>query len=218
MDGTSFLEIYKMALSELQDPQIKAIYNSNAVMFCQVMNNFLDNAIPLFTSPIQVRGKLMDMTSPYDEQDSFVGDGTTYSFVLSNPPPVDDVDNVVFYCTVDNNKVNGSYDVEKSTYNIVPAPQEGAIINICYCYAGKFNKTLNQDEKSILSQWLMVCWSEYVQNNKLDIDRLLGDTDFKLTANGPTTQAKTNWYCVNRETVTKRMNKYAWDAITLKLY
>ena len=64
----------------------------------------------------------------------------------------------------------------------------------------------------------MVCWAEYVENNKLDIDRLLGDTDFSLTSNSTTTQAKTSWYVVNRETASKRMNKYAWDSAILGTY
>lgn len=63
----------------------------------------------------------------------------------------------------------------------------------------------------------MACWSEYIMNDKLDIIRLLGDTDFKLTANGTTTTSKFNWNIVNRETVTKRMNHYAWMQNFMKL-
>ena len=64
----------------------------------------------------------------------------------------------------------------------------------------------------------MVCWSEYVNNNRLDIDRLLGDGDFKLPSNATTTNAKVNWFLVNRERVTKHMSKYAWAAAIKKVY
>ena len=97
-------------------------------------------------------------------------------------------------------------------------PPESSNIIISIYYIGKWNVVLYDEEAYILSQFIVACWSEFINNDKLDIIRLLGDTDFKLSSNGTTTQAKTSWNIVNREVVDKRMNKYAWDCVSSKRY
>lgn len=169
------------------------------------------NAISLFSRPIGVRKRLSKKKSPYELTETFVGDGCSTSYTLNIAVPSEDVDNALFTIKVADKKYKVNYD---STNNciILPSPiTMGEKFILSVYYVGAFEETLYDEEIYILGQWLMVCWSEYVQNNKMDIDRLLGDTDFKLTANANTTNAKTNWYVVNRENTTKYMNNYAWE-------
>ena len=215
---TSFLEIYNMAIAELKDPQLKATLAQNPVMFCKVMYNFFVNAISLFTNPLAVADRLSKRDEPIYHSDTFTGDGNTATFTFSVLPEADKTDNVVYCYEAGNEYVHGDYDQTTGTVTFQQAPDYGVQVVIGWYYVGQFDIQLLEKEKYILSEWVMVCWSEYVNNNRLDIDRLLGDGDFKLPSNATTTNAKVNWFVVNRETVTKHMSKYAWDAAIKKVY
>ena len=215
---TSFLEIYNMAIAELKDPQLKATLAQNPVMFCKVMYNFFVNAISLFTNPLAVADRLSKRDEPIYHSDTFTGDGNTATFTFSVLPEADKIDNVVYCYEAGNEYVYGDYDQTTGTVTFQQPPDYGVQVVIGWYYVGQFDIQLLEKEKYILSEWVMVCWSEYVNNNRLDIDRLLGDGDFKLPSNATTTNAKVNWFVVNRETVTKHMSKYAWDAAIKKVY
>lgn len=215
---TSFLEIYNMAIAELKDPQLKATLVQNQVMFCKVMYNFFVNAISLFTNPLAVADRLSKRDEPVYHSDNFTGDGNTGTFTFSVLPDADKIDNVVYCYEAGDEYVAGDYDQTTGTVTFKQPPDYDVPVVIGWYYIGQFDIQLLEKEKYILSEWVMVCWSEYVNNNRLDIDRLLGDGDFKLPSNATTTNAKVNWFVVNRETVTKHMSKYAWDAAIKKVY
>lgn len=215
---TSFLEIYNMAIAELKDPQLKATLAQNPVMFCKVMYNFFVNAISLFTNPLAVADRLSKRDEPIYHSDTFTGDGNTVTFTFSVLPDADKIDNVVYCYEAGDEYVPGDYDQTTGIVTFQQPPDYGVPVVIGWYYIGQFDIQLLEKEKYILSEWVMVCWSEYVNNNRLDIDRLLGDGDFKLPSNATTTNAKVNWFVVNRETVTKHMSKYAWDAAIKKVY
>lgn len=215
---TSFLEIYNMAIAELKDPQLKATLAQNPIMFCKVMYNFFVNAISLFTNPLAVADRLSKRDEPIYHSDTFTGDGNTTTFTFSVLPEADKIDNVVYCYEAGDEYVSGDYDQTTGTVTFQQPPDYGVPVVIGWYYIGQFDIQLLEKEKYILSEWVMVCWSEYVNNNRLDIDRLLGDGDFKLPSNATTTNAKVNWFVVNRETVTKHMSKYAWDAAIKKVY
>lgn len=215
---TSFLEIYNMAIAELKDPQLKATLAQNPIMFCKVMYNFFVNAVSLFTNPLAVADRLSKRDEPIYHSDTFTGDGNTVTFKFSVLPDADKIDNVVYCYESGDEYVSGDYDQTTGTVTFQQPPDYGVPVVIGWYYIGQFDIQLLEKEKYILSEWVMVCWSEYVNNNRLDIDRLLGDGDFKLPSNATTTNAKVNWFVVNRETVTKHMSKYAWDAAIKKVY
>ena len=215
---TSFLEIYNMAIAELKDPQLKATLAQNPIMFCKVMYNFFVNAISLFTNPLAVADRLSKRDEPVYHSDTFTGDGNAVTFTFSVLPDADKIDNVVYCYEAGDEYVSGDYDQTTGTVTFQQPPDYGVPVVIGWYYIGQFDIQLLEKEKYILSEWVMVCWSEYVNNNRLDIDRLLGDGDFKLPSNATTTNAKVNWFVVNRETVTKHISKYAWDAAIKKVY
>ena len=94
--GTTFLEIYNMAIAELKDPQLKATLAQNPVMFCKVMYNFFVNAISLFTNPLAVSERLSKRDEPIYHSDVFTGDGKTVEFKFSILPDTDKMDDVVY--------------------------------------------------------------------------------------------------------------------------
>lgn len=218
MAGTSFIEIYTMAIAEIQDPNFKMLFDSNVLLFTKAMSNFMDNAIASFSRPIGVRKRLAVANQPYDLYWEFVGDGVSKEFALSPPPSQSDLWNIVFRYKVDGVQVLAEYDELLSEVVFQEEPASGARVVVECGFVGNFSHELYLEEKSLLAQWLMVCWSEYIQNNRLDIDRLLNDTEFKLTSSASSTQAKTAWFIVNRETVEKKMLQYAWEAKITGIY
>lgn len=219
MPIVSYLTVYKRALAELKDPQIKVLLNKDKLLFCEVMYNFLENAIPLFTNPFPVVKRLKKRQVPDLYEESLVADGFNDTFKLQwEPLPDMDFGNAIFQFSVDKEIVNGKYDADNNTVILDITPFEYQVIDVKIYSIGGFDIDLFEEEIYILSQWVVVCWAEYINNNKLDIDRLLGDADFKLTSNAPTTNAKTNWYYSARENASKRMEKYAWDAQMQRLY
>lgn len=209
--ATSYLEVYKRAITEIQDPHLKRLYTTNILLFTQVMGNFMTNAISLFVNPPKVRERLAKKKSPYEYKETFAGDSSRTSFSLSTIIDPADVPNMIFMTKLDDKAIEVEYNPQENAVVFPFVMQVGEYATVSMYYVGGFELDLYDEEISLLANWLMVCWSEYVQNNKLDIDRLLGDTDFHLTSNGPTTTSKTNWFIVNRETATKRMSNYAWD-------
>lgn len=218
MAGTSFIEIYTMAISEIQDPNFKMLFESNVLLFTRAMSNFMDNAIASFSRPIGVRKRLAVANQPYDLHWEFIGDGVTKEFVLFPPPSQSDLWNIVFRCKVDGKQVPVEYDEQLSAVVFQEEPEDGSKVVVECGFVGNFVHELYLEEKSLLAQWVMVCWSEYIRNNRLDIDRLLNDTEFKLTSSASSTQSKTVWFIVNRETVEKKMLQYAWEAKITGIY
>lgn len=216
--GTSYTEVYKRAITEFKDPAIKNLFDNETIMFCQVMYNFLENAISLFTSPKAAQLRVSNRISPQLYSNLFTGNGTQTQFVLVEYPTDNQLNDCIFSYKVNDISVTGTYDSVSHTVSLSAPPALNDSIEISIYYVGNWNIDLYDMEKYILSQYILSCWSEYIQNDKLDIVRLLGDTDFKLTAVSSTTTAKSNWNIVNRETATKRMNKYAWDAVYMRIY
>lgn len=218
MLGTSYFNIYKRAITEFKDPTLKNLLENDTIMFSQVMYNFLENAISLFTNPIPAQKRVNNRIAPQLYENSFTGDGTAATFVLQNSPSILYKDDCLFKYEIDGEPISGEYNWENNTVTLPVPPFQDSQINITIYYIGNWYIELYSQEEYILSQFIISSWSEYIQNDKLDIIRLLGDTDFKLTAVSTTTTAKSNWNIVNRETATKRMNKYAWDSQIQRIY
>lgn len=212
MAGTSFSTVYRRAITEFKDPTLKKLFDNNLIMFNQVMFNFFENAISLFTNPAQVQLKLSDRIDPILYENSFTGDGIQTIFSLVQFPSEELVEDCVFEYLVNSIPASASYDKTSNSVTFSVAPELNSSIVINIYFVGYFNVNLFDNEIYILSQFIISAWSEYIQNDKLDIIRLLGDTDFKLTSVASSTTAKSSWNIVNREVATKRMNKYAWDA------
>lgn len=211
MAGTCYFDIYKRAIIEFKDPTLKKMLNDNSILFSETMYNFLENAISLFTTPYETVKKLSKRAVPETETENFVCNGTDKTFVLTDFPSDDLVDFCLFEYTVNGEKVEGSYDKTTHTVILDIVPPENSNLVVYTYYIGNFTDTLYDEEIYILSQFIVACWSEFITNDKLDIIRLLGDTDFKLTSNSSTTTSKTAWGVTNIERVNKRMSKYAWD-------
>ena len=216
--GTSYFKIYARAVSKFKDPTLKKLFDDRTILFSETMYNFLENAVSLFTNPYEASLRVQDRTLPYTLSESFTCDGLQNTFILTNPPKNELIDDSIFEYYVDGKKVDGTYNSITKTVTLNIIPDEGQIFNSEIYYIGNFNHILFDEEEYILSQFMVACWSEFITNDKLDIIRLLGDTDFKLTSNSSTTQAKNLWNTTTIERVVRKMGKYAWDCKYRRTY
>lgn len=210
MATTLYTDVYDRALREIKDAELKRLSQMDTILFYEIMWSFLENAIASFTDPIDVIDRLSDKVEPELFVDTFTGDGRVDTFKLTEAISEDVVDFYLFKYEIDNRPVCGEYNPQTNSVQLLETPKAGSNVEISYYFIGYWNTEIPEQERYVLSKWLVAHWSENVNNNRLDIDRLLGDTDFKLVSNSSTTTAKTGWYSVNRENAVKAMNKYAW--------
>lgn len=212
MAGTSYFRIYNRAVTEFKDPTLKGLLTSDTILFSQSMYNFLENAISMFTAPSGAVVRLNNREEPTLDTETFEVAVATDTFVLTNPPTPELIDDYILQYLVDGVEVSGTYDTATSTVTLDEELSITSTLVVNIYYIGNFNVTLYDMEEYILSQFIVAAWSNYIMNNKLDIDRLLGDTDFKLPSNATTTNSKVNWNILTVEKVLKKMNKYSWDS------
>lgn len=206
--ATSFINIYEKAIAEISDPSIDREFASNSVEFCKTMYNYLDNAIPYFIIPTTSTAKMADIAVPVDVIELFDGTGLTAVFTLSSTPTAD----ALFVYTDSGVGVSGGFNYNTNQVTLDFIPSAGTEnVQIEWYSPGQFNQTLDYQEKSIIAQWLVVCWGEKEKNFLLDIRRLLNDDDFKLSAEGNNMVAKGNWFYAMREKAEKNMNNYSWQ-------
>lgn len=85
MENTSFLEIYRLAITEIEDPIITRKFEESVIDFARVMYNYLDDAIPFFTSPQFVMDKLYPYNKPSYDVLYITGNGVDSEFLLERP-------------------------------------------------------------------------------------------------------------------------------------
>lgn len=62
--STPFTNIYARAVASFEDPSITNAYQTSLSDFCDILYNYLSNAIPLFNIPKIMQAKLVDRTIP----------------------------------------------------------------------------------------------------------------------------------------------------------
>lgn len=205
--GTSFLDIYNMAITNIDDPFITKAYQNNQIQFFKIMYNYLNNAIPQFNNPSIIQLKLQSRTIPQDIIEVFDGDGVTTSFPLSSTPDIE----ALYIFQINEATVNGTYNSNTNTITFslpIPQGQQGSFE---WYNVGSFSQSLHIDAQRILAKILVVNWAEKEKNFLLDIRRLLGDTDFKLNDASSSNRSKSNWYESMREESEMLMNQYGYN-------
>lgn len=206
--STSFITIYTQAINKIEDPRLTKKFEESIIGFCNIMYNFLVDAIPNFTTPSFITSKLSDITNPvyYEQQETC--NGVDVVFIIKYPIN----DTGIIEVDIDgNNKVGFTVNYQTSSIILDVAPTQNSTLTIKYYEDGFFNKNLNDEEIGILSDILIYCWATKEENYLLDIRRLLQDTDFKLHNASQSISGKIGWINNLRETWQKRMNNYAWN-------
>lgn len=206
--STSFIQIYTQSINKIEDPRLTKKFQESIIDFCGIMYNFLMDAIPNFTTPSFVVGKLENITQPILQNNSYTCDGEKKDFIL----PYEIKNDGIFEVDVNgNNKIGYTINYETNSIILDIIPEKNSILTVKYYEDGFFNENLNEEEIGILSDILIYCWATKEENYLLDIRRLLQDTDFKLHNAAQSISSKIGWINNLRETWQKRMNNYAWN-------
>jgi hypothetical protein len=206
--STGFIEIYNRAMSKFDDPILSKIYRENNQEFFRIFYLKIQSAISDFSIPSQSVAKLDTAVDPVFYTEVFDGDGLIKTFTLT-----EDILSGLYFiqAIVDDEVVNIDLISGKnvSLHNIPPAGVENVIINVYI--DGYFSTTINNDEKEILSLFLVKEWAGKENNFLPDIRRLVSDKDFKLISEANSLKEKSNWYTMLREEAEKKMNAYSWQ-------
>lgn len=212
---TPFSNIYTRAVNFMDDPHITDAFKNNQVLFYQIMNGYLNNAIPLFYIPSGIQEKLNDRVEPQGQIELFHSvDVTIKKFTLTTTPP----DNALFLYMANNEIVNATYDKTDNSVIFekeIPLGKENVYVE--WYEDGYFNQDLTDRQEVILSLLLVQCWTQKEKNFLLDIRRLLQDTDFKLISEGSSLKNKRDWFTDAREQSSNEMKSYSWEVYSNSL-
>lgn len=207
--ATKFLTIYERALATFKSPSLCRLQGTDIIRFCEVMYYYLQFAITAYNPNVDVYDRISDQTAPIDDSNIFTCDGIQDEFELTGTVlPTDESYIEVFI----NDIATTDYTFSETlgTITFTEPPESGSSVYVVWYTDGQFNKVLTSEDITLLS--LATCWGWAIQtsNNQLDIDRQPMDTDFKLSAEGTTTNAKTSWVKHYEEMFKRELNKADW--------
>lgn len=205
--ATSYLDIYTRAMSELKDPNLSRLQANDFQTFCIIMDQYLSTALTFYNPNKKVENRLSSQTPSTFGDNSFVGDGVTTSFVLTGDVPI--TSDSIFKVEV-GEEVSVSYTIENETITFETAPSVGTNIYVSWYNNGQFDGDLIPEDVTLLSLALCWAWAIQTQNNRLDIDRSLTDTDFKQSAVGNALNARVNWVKHFEEMFHREQSKADW--------
>lgn len=208
--ATRYIDIYIKALYDFKSPTISRLQDIDPQAFCMLMYGYLEKSITLCNVNVAFSQKLSLRTEPVYEERTFVADGMSGDFELTEPNlPIHNLD--IFSATVNGVKVNEySYDYFTKTITLSEVPELNSEVKIGWYNSGEFTKNLTTDEKNLLSYGLTLSWARQVSNDELDIRRSLADSDFKVHSEANTTNAKSNWAKEYEEFFKRELSKFDW--------
>jgi len=173
------------------------------------MNNYVQTAITFYNPNNETYVRVSNIQDSVFASQEFEGDGITDTFIITVSFTVDD--DTIFKVLVDDAIVT-NYTYDSATNSIVfdAIPNLGAIIDVSLYNDSVFLGTLTREDITLLSMATCWAWAIQIQDNQLDIDRSLNDTDFKQNAIGPTQNAKVDWVKHFEEMYKRELSKSDW--------
>ena len=205
-----FKEIFELAVSMFDDPDIRRMYVADPVGFQQSMRPYLIKGKEEFTHPLVVADRLAIYSDASGSLEEFAGDGTATYGLSTNPLP-----GASFTFAVDGKPVlGGTYDYETHNATFPENVPSGSTASVAWYYAGAFTQDFMdlgfneaQDAlgilskvKNILATSVAVAWALNEMNRSLEIRNFLSDADLSFYSPANSAQAKTQWHAaVQRE-------------------
>jgi len=162
--ATTFNEIYCLNSTIMNDNRLKQIAPDR---FYQILSYYLQFSRAFFGDWCF---RDIDTATEYTREEyTFTGDGSTTDFVLSPAPPT----GAVLYVTEQGLETKFyTYTELTNTISYEIAPPMGHPITIVAYIVGEFAVTLNNKEKMILAEGMVVPFVEYQINRTKSLDQI----------------------------------------------
>ena len=199
-----FYDIFEIAISLFDDPDLSAEYYADQASFQADMRDFLLIGKNKFTQPTAITDKLIEYTEAEGFCESDSGNGTdTYTLqeTVSNNGK-----KVGFTFRVNGEPIGASYDAQNNTVIFDRNIEANETWTVSWFYAGAFTADFSNCFRSdfpmdaimdkivtILAYGLLSAWGDKEVGRVLEVRNILTDHDFKMYSPANSARAKVEW-------------------------
>ena len=197
MDKTLFTDVYEYALSEMDDIRLIRLDETNPALYLYRLWSYMQTSIPYVSSPKGIQERLSDYVKPILNQFTFVGDGATTVFTVSQGADcltVSDKDGEIIATIIPSVSTaeNGiTYDPTAGTVTFDTAPANETTFNVDLYTDGYFNVGLNVYEMNILGIAFRYVWFSKISNTFLRNTPKIKDKNFNMDSSWGVEQVDT---------------------------
>lgn len=223
--GTSWSEIItNYAMTNIDDVRLQEDAANDPAAFFRRMSLYMENAIPLFSLPVQMREYLRDgLVAP--SYDDMYWDSTAESTAQSTVVETDKTGYELFSCAIVEQDVTGGMSVtpyngaayDPETGRVTFPPQDGAGIHysLDFYTDGEFGHELTMEQKRILGLCVASVWDERFFRNWLNDQMKIKDASFETVNEGTYMKEGAAKQEKNRARLMDEMHKYEQDCAFL---
>ncbi|TRZ53913.1 MAG: hypothetical protein D4S01_00465 [Dehalococcoidia bacterium] len=173
--ATSKIEVFNRFLNLINDVDICSLLTD------QDMTEMLDYFIKRSASVEfkNCKKDLSDATEPVFYRESFIGDGSSVSYIISQYPATPNEDSISMFAQVDETDVLYGFTESTKTFVLSATPTLSSSIVLGYDDVGQFNETLSEEEMWILAHGMILSWQSSKLRHTSMIKNRLTSKDFK---------------------------------------
>ena len=199
-----FYDIFELAITLFDDPDISREYYENPACFQADMRDFLMVGRKKFNRPTAICDRLTYMDDAQGMCESDSGDGTA-TYVLENAV-ANGGEKVGFTFAIDGKPVHAKYEASTNSVTFDEPVRTDQTWAVSWFYAGAFtadfstcfrsdyNMDAIMDEiKTILAYALLSAWGDKEVGRVIEVRNILTDHDFKMYSPANSARAKTEW-------------------------
>lgn len=209
--ATSFIEIYTRAMTEFKSPMLARLQETDTIAYLTTMSEYLNTAITFYNPNVNVYKRLTKSKSEeFCKQTFLVEDVAQDVFEIRGASlPTEDS---IIQVEVNGDKVQGyTIDYLTSTITLDEAITQ-SVVDIYWYNDGSF-ENLTSEDITLLSLAVCWVWAIQTQNNQLDIDRSLNDSDFKQSSVAQALSAKVEWAKHYEQMFKRELSKSDWRSL-----
>lgn len=225
--GTSWSEIItNYAMTNIDDVRLQEDASNDPAAFFRRMSLYMENAIPLFSMPVQMREYLRDgLVAP--SYDDMYWDSTVESTAQSTVVETGKTGYELFSCAIVEQDVTGGISLtpysgaayDKESGRVTFPPQDGAGIrySLDFYTDGAFGHDLTMEQKRILGLCVANVWDERFFRNWLNDQMKVKDASFDTVNEGTYMREGAAKHEKNRGRLMDELHKYEQDCTHLNV-
>lgn len=225
--GTSWSGIItNYAMTNIDDVRLQEDAANDPAAFLRRMSLYMENAIPLFSMPVQMREYLRDgLVMP--SYDDMYWDSTVESTAQSTVVETGKTGYELFSCAIVKQDVTGGvfltpysgavYDKESGRVTFPPQDGAGIRYSLDFYTDGAFGHDLTMEQKRILGLCVANVWDERFFRNWLNDQVKIKDASFDTVNEGTYMREGAAKHEKNRARLMDELHKYEQDCTYLNV-